>query len=186
MAMVAYFKVAALMLLFPRAFLCTAFQPISYTIALTENESRNMVISRTLLLAINDTYVGSIRYEIRLHSTQPSFIHALHIEQAFRNNKGYGKVLLYHALKDILQEGSASVELVRCAFDLSPSEDAHVRDEQLKKWYRNFGFQEQGDRVMRLNPRKLLSTEVVPHFTEKDITFGFRKPVLLQRGGKSA
>jgi hypothetical protein len=186
MAMVGHFKVAALILLVPMSYASAYFQPISYTIALTENDESNMVITRRLLLAINNTYVGSIRYEIRPHSSQPSFIQSLHIEQAFRTSKGYGKVLLYHALKDILQEGSTSVELVRCAFDLSPSEDAHLRDEQLKGWYRKFGFQEQGDRVMRLNPRKLLSAEVVPNFTEKDITFDFRKPLLLQLKKKSA
>lgn len=186
MAHVAHYlqKVLLLFVLMPQV--CRAFQPISYTIALTENEANGLVISRTLLLAINETSVGSIRYEIQLDPSKPSFIHALHIEQPFRNHKGYGKVLLYHALKDILQAGSPGVELVRCAFDLSPAEDADLRDEQLKKWYRQFGFQEQGERIMKLNPRKLLATEVVPHFTGTDITFGFRKPLLLQLSKKIA
>ncbi len=160
------------------------FLPLSYTIALVENEKKGKSISRMLQLAINDVYVGGIVYTIQLDMRQPSFINQLHIEQSYRNHKGYGKVLLYQALKDILQSGSASVELERCPFDLPSTDNAEERNEQLKKWYRSFGFQDDNNsRIMRLNPRKLLSTEVVPNFTDNDITFSFRKPVTPERRG---
>jgi ribosomal protein S18 acetylase RimI-like enzyme len=154
------------------------FDPLSYKIALLENsqphESR---ICRRLALGINDKFVGDVRYDISLDPDRPSFISQLHVLQCARNHKGYGKVLLYAALKDIVQSGSTIVELDRCPFDLRSGDNPQKRDKQLKKWYRSFGFKDRKYGNMRLNTRKLLNVEVVPTFSDEDITFSFRKPI---------
>ena len=156
--------------------------PLSYTIALTKNKKRDDSVYRILSLSINGQEVGQVRYSIMLDKKTPSYINELHIEQPFRNHKGYGKLLLYQALKDILQSGSASVELERWPFDLPRTDDPGLRDIQLKEWYKSFGFKEkENSRIMTLDPRKLLSTEVVSNFSDDDITFSFRKPLVLPR-----
>lgn len=153
------------------------FKPLSYTITLTANEKRMDSIFRTLALAINGEVVGAVTYEIQLNNQRASFIHQLHVAQSHRKHKGYGKVLLYQALKDIVQSGSTFIELERYPFDLKPSDDRATRDAQLIKWYREFGFQQKGNNLMKLNLARLLKTEVVSSFSDDGITFTFRKSV---------
>ncbi len=162
-------------------FLASSNLPLSYTITLTKSKKSETLIYRVLSLAINGQEVGQVRYSIMLDKRAPGYINELHIEQPFRNNKGYGKLLLYQALKDILQSGNEGVELERYPFDLPGTDDPGLRDAQLKKWYKSFGFQEnKNSRIMKLDPRKLLSTEVVSNFSDDDITFTFRKPMVLR------
>lgn len=158
----------------------TTHLPLSYTISLIKSLKSKDSTYRILSLSINGQEVGQVRYSIMHDTKTPSYINELHIEQPFRNHKGYGKLLLYQALKDILQSGNPSVELERYPFDLPCTDNPEERDTQLKKWYKSFGFREdKSSRIMKLDPRKLLSTEVVSNFSDDDITFTFRKPVVV-------
>ncbi len=154
------------------------FMPLSYTLALTDNRKTYKGMYRILSLKINDTYVGSVEYTISKVSGYRSFIHYLHVDKNYRNHKGYGKLLFYTALKDIVQAGSTQIELQRQPYDLKYDDNYSVRDDQLKKWYGAFGFKEKrsGTEYMKLvNPALLKKIVVVSEFSDSDITFNLER-----------
>jgi hypothetical protein len=162
------------------------FFPLSYTMSLVFNNKTIFGTQRTLALKINDAEVGQVKYTIAdKPSTEPSFVNLLHINQSYRNHKGYGKLLFYSALRDIVQSGGAPIELQRYPFDLAYGDEFVTRDEQLKKWYSAFGFKEKapGSPYMRLQePTPLTTIDVVPQFSEGDVSFALQQRKVKKRG----
>ena len=153
-----------------------AFLPLSYTLALIENRELTDGTFRIVSLRINDQPVGNVEYTIsRSHR---SFIHFLHVDKDHRTRKGYGKLLFYTALKDIVQAGSTKIELQRQPYDLGYTDDFVIRDNQLKLWYGAFGFKEKNDGtdyMQLVNPSLLRRVGVVSRFTDSEIKFNLEK-----------
>lgn len=155
-----------------------AFMPLSYTLALIESTETYEGMHRILSLSIGHTPVGEVEYTIADQGRGKSFIHFLHVEREYRQKKGYGKLLFYTALKDIVQAGSSQVELQRHPFDLKYNESFEMRDNQLKRWYGTFGFVEKNDGtdyMQLVNPALLRNVEVVSRFSNSEITFNLER-----------
>ncbi len=154
------------------------FLPMSYTISLERNDEVYEGWRRRLTLKVNEISVGYVEYTIATTRGCRSFVHYLHVNQSHRNKKGYGKVLFYTALKDIVQAGSKRIELQRCPFDLSYDDNFVQRDTQLKKWYSMFGFKEKNDGtdyMQLINPALLRGIEVVSRFTDSEVQFNLEQ-----------
>ena len=149
--------------------------PSSYKLMLVRNYIEMNSLSRELHLHINDKPVGYVTYRVSKDNNYPSYINLLHVDQNARSKNGYGKALLYHALKDIANAGSTRVELSRCPYDLKATDNFAIRDNQLKKFYGDFGFTDKpgcGSSMLLLNPKYFMKANVEPDWTDSgDIKF---------------
>ncbi len=151
--------------------------PYGYSVQLTYNQIMGAEVHRTLELTINRERAGHVNYTISRVATKPSFISYLFVEKKFRGVIGCGKMLLYSAVNDILLDGSRSIELDRHPFDLTPAESFYLRDDQLKKWYTDFGFAESRahkGKMKLVDPSEFLKIQVVTSFTDQGVVFLFR------------
>ncbi len=151
--------------------------PYGYSVHLTHNQIMGAEVHRTLELTINCEPAGHVNYKVSRIATKPSFIGYLFVEKKFRGVIGCGKMLLYSAVNDILLDGGRSIELDRHPFDLAPTESFFQRDDQLKKWYTDFGFAESSThkgKMILVDPSEFLRIQVVTSFTDEGVIFLFR------------
>lgn len=148
-----------------------------YSLQLTEEYVDTLHMHRTLDLMVDSEQAGHVKYRINRVPSGTSQIDLLFVEKKFRGVRGCGKMLLHSAINDMLFQGSTSIMLNRYPFNLNPHEDWKKRDDELKKWYTEFGFVESGPQsglMKLLDPAKFYATQVITAFTGEGLIFLFR------------
>lgn len=149
----------------------------SYTVALDLQEEHTNGTYKKISLRINNTLAGIVDYTIAPTIDKISMIHHLHVEKDFRAHNGCGKMLLRHAVDDMLDHKRDTIELYRYPYDLKPEDDFTQRDAQLKSWYMQFGFEDKkdtpGTQMVLTDFNKFYTADVRSFLSTNGINFKF-------------
>ena len=141
----------------------------SYSVERYEDDADPTLLRCEIYLLVNNDRVGEVRYTISSKKEKVSYISYLLVYPHYRE-LGYGKVLFYHAVNDIRSHGVNVIELDRSPFNLNQGDSVEVRDQELKKWYQQFGFDDLGPRshAMRLKNPDVVDNMALKYKFDKD------------------